>query len=281
MTTTLGPPRPPAASDPRLPSAVDLGLRRGLLEITQFFREKDAVVFTFLFPVIMLLIFGSVFHGELEDTGVEAEQYFTAGMIASGVMGSTFVTLGVGIAVDRENGTLKRLRGTPVPASAYFAGKVVMVLVSVLAQIVILLALGTALFGLELPTEPHRWLTFGWVVLLGVVGCSLLGIAVSAVPRTAKSASAVIQMPYVVLQFISGVFFVYSELPPLLQQIAAIFPLKWLTQGLRSVFLPDSFAAVEPAGDWEPGRTALVLATWLVVGAVLCVRTFRWSPRTS
>jgi ABC-2 type transport system permease protein len=196
-------------------------------------------------------------------------------------MGSTFVTLGVGIAVDREDGTLKRLRGAPVPSSAYFAGKIIMVLVSVIAQVAILLVVGTALFGLELPSEFGRWLTFAWVFLLGVVGCSLLGIAISALPRTAKSAPAVIQMPYIVLQFISGVFFIYSELPPVLQQVAAIFPLKWLTQGLRSVFLPDAFAAIEPAGTWEHGRIALVLGAWLLVGAVLCVRTFRWSARKS
>ena len=281
MTTTIDPTPTAPETSPQLPSPLSLGLRRGLIETKQFFREKDAVVFTFLFPVIMLMIFGSVFSGELENSGVDVKQYFTAGMIASGIMGSTFVTLGVGIAVDREDGTLKRLRGAPVPAWAYFAGKILMVLVSVLAQVVILLILGTVFFGLELPTEAGRWMTFGWVFLLGVVGCSLLGIAISSVPRTAKSATAVIQMPYIVLQFISGVFFVYSELPPFLQQVAAVFPLKWLTQGLRSVFLPDSFAAIEPAGTWEHGRTALVLCAWLLIGVVLCLRTFRWSARKS
>lgn len=281
MTRVMRATRAVARSDGSLPSTFTVGLRRGMIETKQFFREKDAVVFTFLLPVIMLLIFGSVFQGELENTGVDAKQYFTAGMIASGIMGSTFVTLGVGIAADRDDGTLKRLRGAPVPAPAYFAGKILMVLVSVLAQVVILLVLGIALFGLQLPTGVGRWLTLGWVFLFGVAGCSLLGIAVSSLPRTARSAPAVIQMPYIVLQFISGVFFVYGELPPLAQQIGAVFPLKWLTQGLRSVFLPDAFAATEPAGSWEHGRIALVLGAWLLVGAVLCVRTFRWSARMS
>ena len=164
---------------------------------------------------------------------------------------------------------------------AYLLGKILMVLVSVVAQVAILLVLGTMWLGLELPSDAGRWFTFGWVFVLGVVACSLLGIAISALPRSAKSASAVIQLPYVVLQFISGVFLVYSELPPVLQQIAALFPLKWLTQGLRSVFLPDTFTAVEPAGSWEHGRIALVLIAWLVAGAILCVKTFRWSARQS
>ena len=270
-----------AASPVRLPGTLELGLRRGVLETKQFFREKDAVVFTFLFPVIMLLIFGTVFRGELEGTGVNATQYFTAGMIASGIMGSTFVTLGVGIAIDRNDDTLKRLRGAPVPASAYFLGKILMVLMSVLAQVAILLMVAAVVFRVPLPTEVDRWLTFAWVFVLGVVGCSLLGIAVSSLPRTAKSAPAVIQMPYIVLQFISGVFFVYSQLPEVLQQIAALFPLKWVTQGLRSVFQPDTFTVVEPAGSWKHDTTALVLTAWLVAGAILCVKTFRWSARRS
>jgi ABC-2 type transport system permease protein len=79
-----------------------------------------------------------------------------------------------------------------------------------------------------------------------------------------------------VLQFISGVFFVYTELPPWLQQIAALFPLKWMCQGMRYVFLPDEFGTIEVGGSWELGKVAAVLAAWTVVGMVLCVTTFRW-----
>ena len=80
-------------------------------------------------------------------------------------------------------------------------------------------------------------------------------------------------------QFISGVFFVYSDLPTWLQHIAAIFPLKWMAQGMRSVFLPPEFEAAEVSGSWQHGLTAIVLLVWLIVGLVLCVRTFRWQRR--
>ena len=82
-----------------------------------------------------------------------------------------------------------------------------------------------------------------------------------------------------VLQFISGVFFVYTELPTWMQQVAAVFPLKWMAQGLRSVFLPESLASIEPAGSWELGRVALVLGVWCVVGLLLCRFTFRWTTK--
>jgi ABC-2 type transport system permease protein len=81
------------------------------------------------------------------------------------------------------------------------------------------------------------------------------------------------------LQFISGIFFPYSDIPTWLQTIAAVFPLKWMAQGMRSVFLPDSKAAAEVAGSWQHGLTALILVAWTIAGLVLCLRTFRWRRR--
>jgi ABC-2 type transport system permease protein len=82
-----------------------------------------------------------------------------------------------------------------------------------------------------------------------------------------------------VLQFISGVFFVLTELPSWMQQVAAVFPLKWMCQGMRSVFLPESFALREPAASWELSRVAIVLGAWCICGLLLCLTTFRWTTR--
>ncbi len=140
----------------------------------------------------------------------------------------------------------------------------------------VLLAIGVAFLGLSLPASAGRWLTFGWVFLLGVTTCSLLGIAVSSLARSGQSAPAVLNLPYLVLSFISGVYFIFTSLPAGLQHAAALFPLKWLCQGLRSVFLPDRLLAAEPTHSWEHGRIALVLLAWLVASLLVCVRTFRW-----
>jgi ABC-2 type transport system permease protein len=255
-----------------------IGAARGHVELLEFSRERDAMVFIFAFPVILLLIFGSVFGDEIAP-GVSFSQYFTAGMIASGLMVTSFQSLAIQIAVERDDGTLHRLAGTPMPRASYFLGKVILVVVSATAQTMILLLAGALLFGLDLPTDAGRWITFTWLSLLGAATFTLLGIAASSVPRSGRSASAVISPIVIVAQFISGVFFVYSELPPWMQQIGALLPLKWLTQGMRSVFLPDSFASEEVAGSWELGRVALVLVAWGVVSFVLAMRTFRWHRR--
>jgi ABC-2 type transport system permease protein len=151
--------------------------------------------------------------------------------------------------------------------------------VTSLIQSAVLLTIGALLFGLDLPTAPGLWLRFAWIFALGTAAGTLVGIAYSSVPRSARSAGAVVSPVVVVLQFISGVFFTFNSLPSWMQNVAALFPLKWLTQGMRSVFLPDSFAAQEVTGSWELSRTALVLAAWAVAGLVLCLRTFRWQRR--
>ena len=96
------------------------------------------------------------------------------------------------------------------------------------------------------------------------------------VPKSGRGASAVVSPIVIILQFFSGVFFVFTQLPTWMQNVAALFPLKWLTQGMRSVFLPDSFATQEVAQSWEHGKTALILTAWLIAGFFIAIKTFRW-----
>ncbi|MGN9779533.1 ABC transporter permease [Micromonospora sp. H33] len=278
MSTTLKPARPATPTSPRRLGPVALGLRQGRLEITQFLRSRESVVFTLGFPVIMIVIFASIFDGEIAP-GVSFTQYFVTGMIATGLMTVSFQNLGIWIPIERDRGVLKRYRGTPMPKWVYFAGKVILVVVIGVAETALLLAVSAALFGLELPGTAAKWLTFGWVSALGITACTLCGIAISSLARSSRSGSAVVTPVALVLQFISGVFFVFTQLPSWMQQVAALFPLKWMCQGLRSVFLPDAFGAQEPGGSFELGRVALVLAAWCVIGLLLCLGTFRWTTK--
>ncbi|MGB2569840.1 ABC transporter permease [Micromonospora citrea] len=278
MTTTSKPAIPVAAVPARRLGGGALALRQGWLEITQFLRSRESVVFTMGFPIIMILIFAAIFSDEIAP-GVSYTQYFITGMIATGLMTVSFQNLGIWIPIERDRGVLKRYRGTPMPKWVWFAGKVIMVVAIGIAETALLLAVSVALFDLDLPGTAGKWLTFGWVSVLGVTACTLCGIAISSLARTARSGSAVVTPVALVLQFISGVFFVFTSLPSWMQQVAALFPLKWMCQGLRAVFLPESFGAREPGGSFELGRVALVLALWCVIGLVLCLTTFRWTTK--
>ncbi len=260
------------------PNPASLGLLRAGLEIRQFFRGRESMIFSFAFPIMLLVIFASIFNFDVAP-GIKFTQYFIAGMIAAAQLTNGFQTLAIQIPIERDRGVLKRLAGSPMPPAAYFVGKVVMVYTVGLIETVILLAIAATFYDLPLPSTAGKWLTLVWVTMLGIAACTLCGIAFSSIPREGKRAPAVVTPVALVLQFISGVFFVFTNLPSWMQSVAAVFPLKWMTQGMRSVFLPDSFASREAAGSWELGRVALILAAWVVIGFLLCVFTFRWTAK--
>lgn len=272
----------PRTANP-LPSTWSLGLARTGIELRQFFRERDAVVFIFAYPVIMLAIFATVFGQDGArvgpEPGIPFAQYFLPGMVATGLMLSTFQNLALSIAVERDEGALKRLRTTPMPPAAYFLGKTGSALLTSAIQTGVLLAVAALLFDVPLPTSVDRWLTFAWVFALGTATGAVCGVAFSSVPRSGRSASAVVTPIVIVLQFISGVFFTFTDLPTWMQRVAELFPLKWMAQGMRSVFLPDQAEAFEASASWQHGATLAVLGLYLVVGLVLGVRTFRWRRR--
>ncbi|MCB2413200.1 ABC transporter permease [Demequina sp. TTPB684] len=271
-----------AANEAAHPSWMSMAVDRMRVELKEFLRSREQMIFIFLFPMMLLVLFGSIFGEQTVgdpppgQPAVTFSQYFLAGMIATGILNTGFQSLAITISIDRDADVLKRIYSTPLPATAYFAGKLAQVVLVSLVQIAILVGLGVALYDVTLPAESGPWLTFAWVFLLGTAASVVLGIATSSLLRNAKAASAILTPVVLVLQFTSGVFFVYTQLSSGLQQFAALFPLKWLAQGMRSVFLPDYFAEQEVAGSWEHPMTAVVLAAWFVIGLVVSVRTFRW-----
>ena len=268
-----------AVSAPPLPGVWRIALARGRVELKSFFRERQSVVFILAMPAIMLVLLGAIFGGQDSAPGVTTGDLYVAGLIGGGVMATSYQNLGMSIAIERERFTLKRLRGTPMPPAAYFVGKIIQVIVAAIAEVVVLLAIGVAFYHLRLPASLAAWWTFTWVFVLGVASCSLLGIAASSMLRSAaRNGIAVIVLPFMVLQFISGVYIPFFLVPSWLRDIASVFPLEWMCRGMRSVFVPRA-VSLEPGHSWQHGQTALVLVAWVVAGLVLCLTTFRWLSR--
>lgn len=273
-----------------LPSPWALGPGRIGFEVRGYFRQADSVFFTFLFPLMMLVIFSTIFTDDISpaaitgDPAAGTEQismvtYYLPAMIAAGLLLSGVQNLAIDIAQEKYSGRLKRLGGTPMSPVTYFIGKLGQVFVTGIGQCALLLAFASLVLGADLPTDADAWGRFAWIFVLGLSTSALLGIALSAVPRSARSASAVVIPTVLLLQFISGVYVPAFELPDSLIRIADVFPLAHLARGMRSVFLPQEFAALEIGGTWALGTSALILAAWLIVGFVLTRLTFRWIRR--
>ena len=247
------------------------------LELRLFFRERQQVVFSFAYPVVMMVVFGSVLGGDVLPGGVPFPQYFLAGIAATGIMLSSFQAIGTSIASERENGQLERLQLLGTPAVAYFAGKAGQVLVDHRRSAGDPAAGGALRLRRPLPS---RAVEVADVRLgrgarlpgrhgardrrLGAAGDRGVGRH-RASPGSPSSCSSS-----------PGCSSPSPSCPRGCSRWPRCFPLKWLTQGMRSVFLPDEAASAEVAGSWEHGRIALVLVAWVIIGVVVCVRTFRW-----
>jgi ABC-2 type transport system permease protein len=256
---------------------LSIGMARAGLEIRQFFREKDTVFFTFAFPIIMLVLLGVSFRHTYPGTHITVAQVYSTALIGAGIMGVSFQNLGTAICLERRNGTLKRLRGTPMPLASYFIGKMLQIVVIAIGETAILLLMSMVLYGVRLPQAIMPWLTFSWVFILGIVSSALLAIGAARLAVKGQNAIVVITMPFIILEFISGVFIPFTSLPVWMSSIASLFPLAWMMEGFRSALLGASGAGLERSGSYNLGLAALVLVAWSIGGFMLCLRTFRWS----
>lgn len=269
-------PRAGAATRKRLPGLVEASLARSRVELLTFFRNWMSLIFNMALPVLLMLVFGAVFNQKIPGTNVDYRLLFISGMIGVGVMSTTFQSLALGVTSDRDEGLIRRLAASPMPRVAYFVGITVKALITTVFEVIILMVLGMVLYGLPMPSDAVRWLTLVWVVLLGVSSCSLLGIAYTALIPNSRAAPGATTPPFMILQFVSGVFFPLSMIPAVLTSIGYAFPLLWMAKGLRFVFLPDFLESAEPSGSWDLGLVAIVLIAWTVVGGILAVFAFRW-----
>lgn len=273
------PPQHRLISRAPLPSPLRIGLSRVGPELKMFYRRPEQMVLTFSLPAVICILLGSIFSTKLPHTGTSTGSVIAAGMLAYGILSTSFINLGISIAADRDTGALRRLRGTPTTALSYFIGKILLVAIVSLAEAILLLSVGLLFFELRLPVTVFGWFTLTWVFLLGIVSCSLLGIFISNLASNAVAAAVVTNGPAVGLQFVSGTYVPLVVLPTWMLTLGSIFPVKWMAQGFRSVLLAPNMAAFEPAGSWEHWHIFLVLTAWTIGGLAACLTVFRWSDK--
>jgi ABC-2 type transport system permease protein len=232
-----------------------------------FWRSRESAFFTFLLPIILLVILGSV-YGDEEIDGVHAASYLVAGMIGFGVVATAYAGLAINTVIRRESGVLKRVRGTPLPPAVYLGAAVLSTLIVIAIEVAIQVLIGRYVIDAGWPQAPGS-LVVG--LLLGAVAFAALGLATTGLVRSAEGSSAVVNAIYLPMVFISGVFFSVSALPGFLEAIADVLPLTYLLDLVRSVFIDG-----ESLGS---SLTAVgVVALWGAAGLAIALRTFRWEP---
>jgi ABC-2 type transport system permease protein len=233
-----------------------------------FWRNREAAFFSFLFPIILLVLLGSV-YGDEPIEGVKATTYLLVGLLGYGVAATGFASLAITLVIRREAGLLKRVRGTPLPPATYLAAVIGSMVVVIALQVVVQLLIGVYLLDARWPAAAG---SFAFAILLGAAVFAALGIAVTALVRTADGSSAVVNAIYLPMAFISGAFFSTREMPAFLEAISEVLPLTYLLDVIRSTFIDG-----EGLGSSAGPLTAV--AVWGIFGLVVAVRMFRWEPR--
>lgn len=236
-------------------------------EQLSFWRNPQSAFFTFVFPVVLISIFGAMTRGAGPSSyyyGLSPMQYYVPTIAALSVFGSCYSQLAIVLATRRQEGILKRVRATPLPAWAYFLGLLGHCIVVSVIDIALIVAVGRV-FGVPLPTN---WAAIAAALVLGAACFCALGVAVASLIRNAEAAPAVVQLVAFPLIFISGTYLpIHSSV---LNQVTGVLPVRPFNQVLLGPFAEHTGFA------WHD---LAVLLAWGVIGGLVAIRRFRWNPR--
>jgi ABC-2 type transport system permease protein len=240
-----------------------------------FWRNPASVFFTVMFPVVLLLIFGAVFSGKavnVEGVEIKTTTYYVPAIITLSVISATMQSLAMSLVIAREDGRLKRSRGTPLPPWVFIAGRIGNSIVVALMMLILIAAIGRILFSVPIP-----WSHLPVILVVLVVGAAsfcCLGIALTAAIPSQDAAAPIVNALLLPLYFLSGIFIPDDELSGGVISFANHFPVRDFFEAFFKAYIPGAHG---PTLDW--GNLAVV-AIWGVAGLALAIRYFRWTPRS-
>lgn len=239
-----------------------------------FWRNPAAAFFTFVFPLMFLVIFNLVFGDEDIDVPggtVSTSTFYVPAILALAVINACYTALSQIIVNLRDQGLLKRMRGTPLPPLAFIAGRILQCIWVMIILVVVVIAFGAVFYGVEVPTDRLPALVLALV--FGAAAFCALGLAVTGFIPNADAAPAVVNATILPLLFISNVFIPTSTAPDWLNDFASIFPVVHLADSMHGVFNPFT------TGNGIELKDLAVLGGWAVLGSAIAMRFFTWEPQ--
>ncbi len=246
-----------------------LALRQVAYENRAFWRNPAAAFFTFFFPLMFMVIFNVLFGGG-RSGGVPIPEFYTPAVIVFAVITATYTNIAMMVTVSRDNGILKRMRGTPLPPWAYLSGRIVHAVLVAALLVVIVAAFGAIFYDVRVPWDrlPALVLTLA----VGAASFCALGLAIAGVIPNADSAPAIVQFSILPLNFISNVFIDMRGAPAWINTLSEIFPVRHFADALLGVYDPSRGGGAFAWGDLA------VLAAWGLAGLFVALRYFSWEP---
>ena len=246
-----------------------------------FWRTPIAAFFALVFPLMFLLVFVTIFgNDEIEFLGVSTAQFYAPALAVFGAATATYTNLSISTSIARDEGILKRMRGTPLPPRLYMAGRIGSAVWTALLAVVLLMAVGVVFYGIRIIGETFvaAVLTF----LVGVACFAALGLLLAAWMPSGDAAPAVANATLLPLAFISNVFIPLEDPAPWLTFAGDLFPLKHFVTAFGDAFNPalhgSGFAWGASGAEYAMLEHLAVMAAWGVGAVLLTIRYFRWEP---
>ncbi len=250
---------------PRRPGSLFLHQLRA--EQRLYWRSRESAVFTFVFPLLLFVLLGSVYSGHYY--GKPASQVLLAALLAYGCAMVAFAGLSIILVIRREDGILKRLRSTPLPPRTFIGALLVSTLIVFALETVALFVLGRLVFGTPFPSRVG---SIALLIAISSVCFAALGVGLSGLIRSAEGSSAVVNLIVLPMAFLSGAFGPTEHYPTFLRDIGDVLPLTYMVHLANGVYLHGHAV-------WSDPGAIGVLAAWGAAGLVAALFRFRWEPR--
>ncbi len=242
-------------------------VNQAVLETKLFFRNKSTLIWTFVFPIFFMVLFGLI-YGDTKWQGMDIRSvdYLLPGIIVMGVMVTGIMHTVMSFVSEREKGVYRRLALTPLKRQTIIGGQMLHNYSIILIQTLALVVIGVVYFHAKFTGNMFLF----WLVLtVGSVSFMSIGFSLTGLAKNYKSAMPINQIAYFLLMFLGGVFFPTSMLPKFLGNVAGILPSTQMNDAMRMVLYQN-------AGIGDIWQKLLVLASWSVLFFFISVKTFRW-----
>ena len=256
-------------------SDVALALRQVKYENRSFWRNPASAFFTFVFPIMFMIIFNLIFgSSKYSPFGANAtvSDFYTPALMAFSIITACYTNIAMGVVFAREEGILKRLRGTPLPPWVYLAARIAVSVIVAVLLVVIIGVFGRVFYHVKLPGVR----TLPALVVALVVGAatfSAIGLAMTSFVPNVDAAPAVVNATIFPLLFISDIFIPIQNHHGVLTKIANIFPVKHLSNAVITAYNPHTI------GTGFEGKDLVIMGAWGVAALIVALRGFRWEPK--
>jgi ABC-2 type transport system permease protein len=235
------------------------------LETKLFLRERQNVFFTLAFPVIMILIFGSVFGGQ-SWYGIPAINYLLPGIIVMAVMMACMNNNAMKVVIERERGIYRRLSLTPLKRHTLLLGDIFVRYLVALASTLLLIAIAIGVFSAQV--GGNRFL-FWFVLTVGSLTFVALGLVLTTLVKNTNSMMSLGMAVLFPFMFLGACFWPLDQMPAFLHPLCQALPSLHLNTALRMI-------AVQGAGFSDIWPEFPVILGWLVGCSILAVKFFKW-----